>query len=69
MYMCLYICVDVCFLCGVGIMEPMDIVGRTKEDASLPKGLFILLLLLCCCDFICFLLKILFFEMFLLIDW
>ena len=34
-------------------MEPMDIVGRTKEDASLPKGaiffmVFLFFLLFCC---------------------
>lgn len=26
-------------------MEPMDIVGRTKEDASLPKGLILIITL------------------------
>lgn len=33
-------------------MEPMDIVGRTKEDASLPKGSFHLLF---SCFYLCFL--------------
>ena len=28
-------------------MEPMDIVGKSKEDASLPKGLFFLFLISC----------------------
>lgn len=40
-------------------MEPMDIVGKTKEDASLPKGFFFL------CDLWAFLLLIVLFAVFL----
>ena len=32
-------------------MEPMDIVGKAKEDASLPKGMCIPLFFFQICDF------------------
>lgn len=38
-YSSMYLCPDYSFRSILGwIMEPMDIIGKSKEDASLPKG-------------------------------